>query len=101
MSINQYPSPISHPFNERILQGVTLQTVFELCSKLGIDVKKNSVTVDRLKNADEMMLLGSPLEVMPVVQVDGWKVGDGKPGEITRQLQQAFRDVTRGKICKF
>jgi len=38
------------------------------------------------------MLFGTTNEVMPVVQINDRKVGDGQPGPITRQLQQAFRD---------
>jgi branched-subunit amino acid aminotransferase/4-amino-4-deoxychorismate lyase len=37
------------------------------------------------------MILGTTTEIMPVVQVDGWQVGDGQPGPVTRRLQAAFR----------
>ena len=40
-----------------------------------------------------MMLLGTGSEVMPVVQVDDWKVGDGRPGPVTRRLLEAYRKL--------
>ena len=39
------------------------------------------------------MLFSTSLEVTPIVQVDGWKVGNGKPGAVTRKLQQAFEEL--------
>jgi D-alanine transaminase len=49
-----------------------------------------------LREADELMVLGTTSEIMPVVQVDDWKVGDAKPGPITTKLQRAFREMTWG-----
>ncbi len=48
-----------------------------------------------LRNADELMICNTTSEVIPVVQVDDWTVSDGKPGPVTRALQQAYRELTR------
>jgi branched-chain amino acid aminotransferase len=40
--------------------------------------------------ADEVFLAGTAVEITPVVSVDRIAVGDGKPGKITRQIQEAF-----------
>ena len=52
---------------------------------------ENRITLDQLKAADEVILLGTTIEVLPVVTVDRTKVRDGTPGPVTRQLQEAFR----------
>jgi len=56
-------------------------------------VKERAIREADLKAADEAMILGTTAEVTPVVQVNDWKVGSGKPGPVTRRLQQAFREL--------
>jgi branched-subunit amino acid aminotransferase/4-amino-4-deoxychorismate lyase len=43
--------------------------------------------------ASEIMLLGTMTEIMPVVRVDDWTVGKGKPGPVCRKLQEAFTEL--------
>jgi len=88
---------VTHPQNNHILGGITLNVILRLCRELNIRVKESGIIATELKAADEAMLFGTTAEVMPVVQVDDWKVGDGKPGPVTRRLQEAFRAaVARG-----
>jgi D-alanine transaminase len=42
---------------------------------------------------EEAMLLGTTNDVMPVVQINNWSVGDGKPGAVTRRLQKALQEL--------
>jgi len=86
---------VTHPRTHHILAGVTRQVVLELCGQLDISVQESPILETRLQDVDEFLLLGTSTEVMPVVRVDGWQVGDGVPGPITRRLQRAFRDLTR------
>lgn len=80
------------PRSNYILPGVTRLVALGLCSALGIPVKEFPVAESELRCAQEAMLFGTTNEVMPVVQINDRMVGDGQPGPITRQLQQAFRD---------
>jgi D-alanine transaminase len=84
---------VTHPKTNRILPGITRTVVLELCSELKIPFCKRPIFEKELRQADEVMILGTTTQVMPVVQVNGWKVRDGKPGPVTRKLQQAFRRV--------
>jgi D-alanine transaminase len=81
------------PKSNYILPGITREVVLELCRALNITVEESPISVNRLKEADELMLLSTSLEVTPVVQVDDWKVGNGEPGAIARKLQQAFEEL--------
>jgi len=85
---------LTHPKNNYILPGVTREVVLPLCSELDIPIKETPIQETELPKADEVMLLGTTTEVMPIVQVNDWQVADGKPGPITRKLQQAFRQLT-------
>jgi branched-subunit amino acid aminotransferase/4-amino-4-deoxychorismate lyase len=47
--------------------------------------------VSDLTGAEECFLTNTTQEVLPVTQVDGRRIGDGRPGEITRRLHASFR----------
>ena len=69
----------THPKSNNILPGITRDAVIELCGKLNIPVKEAPIPEKDLKKADECFISGTGCEILPVVQVDDWKVGDGKP----------------------
>lgn len=80
------------PRTNYILPGISRLVALGLCSALRIPVREFPVAEAELKCATEAMLFGTTNEVMPVVQINDRKLGDGRPGPVTRQLQQAFRD---------
>ena len=81
----------THPATHRILAGITRGVVLDLCSQLGIPCRQEPIATKQLRAASEVVIVGTTTEIMPVVQVDGWQVGDGRPGPVTRELQCAFR----------
>lgn len=81
----------THPATHRILAGITRGLVLALCAELGIPYREKAIAADALDEAEEMMILGTTTEIMPVIEVDGRPVGDGRPGPVTRRLQGAFR----------
>ncbi len=85
----------THPKNNYILPGVTREVVLSLCAGLNIPVSQTPISANSLPRADELMLLGTSTEVMPIVQLDNRQVGNGKPGPITRKLQEAFWRQTK------
>ncbi|MCW2976739.1 MAG: ilvE, partial [Actinomycetia bacterium] len=74
-----------------ILAGVTRATLLELVSDIGYGVEEGSFPLERLLAADEAFLTSSIREVMPVVAVDGGRIGDGTPGPAAQSLQRALR----------
>lgn len=81
---------VTAPKSNYILAGITREIVMQLCGKFNILVKESPILETDLKKADELMLIGTTVEITPIVQVDDWQVADGKTGPITRKLQQAF-----------
>ncbi|HHY95709.1 MAG TPA: branched-chain-amino-acid transaminase [Firmicutes bacterium] len=77
-----------------ILEGITRATVMDLARERGLSVQETLFTRHDLHVADECFLTGTACEIIPVVEVDGRQVGDGRPGPITRQLMAAFRELT-------
>ncbi|MBN2009711.1 aminotransferase class IV [candidate division KSB1 bacterium] len=84
---------ITAPTSRFTLAGVTRKVVLELCKSVGIPTYENPIYANQLRHFHEMMILSTSLEVTPVVQVDNTIIGDGKAGEITRRLQDAFHKL--------
>jgi D-alanine transaminase len=82
-----------HPSTNYTLPSVTRTAVLELCDALDRPVEQSPVAADALVDADELFLMGTTTGIMPIVQVDDWTVGDGTPGSVTRELQDAFPDL--------
>ena len=75
-----------------ILAGITRNLVLQLARELEIPTEETRLTAADLVISDECFLTNTTVEVLPVTQVDGQRIGDGRPGEITRQLHASFRD---------
>lgn len=87
-----YTPPLSSP----ILAGITRDTSLTLLRELGFDVVEQTFTRDDMYIADEIFFTGTAAEVTPVRDVDNRIVGTGRPGPVTKQLQERYFDVVRG-----
>ena len=74
-----------------ILKGITRDTVLELARAMEMRAQERVFTMHDVYTADECFLTGTAAEVAPVVEVDGRAIGDGKPGAVTKRLNEAFR----------
>jgi branched-chain amino acid aminotransferase len=84
-----------------VLPGITRDSVMTIARKLDLPVKEARFTRDEMYIADEMFFTGTAAEITPVREVDDRKVGAGKPGPVTKQIQAAFFDIVRGKNALF
>ena len=73
-----------------VLQGITRQTVFDLCAAEGLTVDERAVSVEALSNADEAFVTSTAGGIMPVTRVDGQPVGTGRPGPVTTHLKDRY-----------
>jgi D-alanine transaminase len=81
-------TPVS---DNRILPGITRAVTIGLAKEAGIEVVERDIRPEELFSAQEVILTSTSIELMPVVEIDGRKIGDGGPGEIQRSLHSAFR----------
>ena len=92
---------ITPPATNYILNGITRQTVINrLAPELNYEVKEESIPYYTLLNTDQVFLTGTTTEIMPVVQINDKVVGNGKVGKETKEIFEAFRELTgfvRGK----
>ena len=84
-----------------ILEGITRDAIIRLARARGLVVREEFFSRDTVYLCDEAFFVGTGAEVTPVVEADDRPVGDGKPGPITKALQQLFFDTVRGRNPAF
>lgn len=86
------------PLSPEILPGVTRGIVLKLIKQLELPYEEKHLHRDELPQLEELFLTGTTAEVLPVISVDGQRVGSGKAGLVTKQLQDAFADFVRTAV---
>ena len=87
------------PLSDGLLEGITRDTVLTIALDMDIPAIEESLTRADLYIADEMFMTGSAAELTPVASVDDREVG--KPGPITKALQERYFDVAYGKVPEY
>lgn len=86
---------ITPPTSTGALAGITRNTVINLAEKLNYGVVEIRVTPTDLFTADEAFFTGTAVEVVPLIEVNKRKIGDGTPGPITLTLMREFKKLVR------
>lgn len=92
---------ITPPLAAGALEGITQSSVMTIAADLGFEVEVGNILRSDLYVADEAFLSGTAAEVVPIASVDDRTVGDGKPGPMTRQIQEVFHAAVRGKVDRY
>ena len=87
--------------NSSILMGITRDTVINIAKKEKIQINFESLSLGQLFSADEVFFTGTASEITPVKEVDGRKISNGKPGQITKILQENYLNLVHGKSENF
>jgi len=86
---------LTPPLSAGALYGITRRTVIELAEESGLKVSEPNLTRYDLFNADECFLTGTGAEIVPVAKIDGRVIGTGKPGRVTRRLEDEYHALTK------
>jgi len=89
------------PATAPVLEGITRESVAIIANDLDYEVVETPVSRDQLYNADEVFVCGTAAEVIGLSEIDFRKIGDGKSGKITREIQTVYHDAIRGKNKKY
>jgi branched-chain amino acid aminotransferase len=92
---------LTPPQTASILDGINRKSAIEIARDLGYEVIERDIARAELYLADELYCTGTAAELTPIREVDDHKVGDGRPGEITRAVQQAFEDALHGRSERY
>lgn len=80
------------------LDGITRNTIFTLAAECGYTVKEKRITRDEVYVADEVFFTGTAAEVLPIRELDGRAIGEGKRGPMTTELQSLYFDAVKGRL---
>jgi branched-chain amino acid aminotransferase len=92
---------ITPPVSAGALEGITQDSVLTIARDLGFDVEYGNVLRSDLYTADEAFLTGTAAEVVPIRAIDDRSLSNGKPGPITRRLQEVYHAAVRGEVDKY
>jgi branched-chain amino acid aminotransferase len=84
-----------------ILDGINRRSAIQIARDLGFEVVERDLARAELYLADEVFLTGTAAELTPVREVDDHTVGSGRPGPVTRAVQDAFEDALHGRTERY
>ena len=85
------------PLSSSVLPGITRNSVITLAREFGYTVIEEALPREMLYIADEVFFTGTAAEITPIRSVDHITVGEGKPGPVTRKLQERFLSIVQGQ----
>ena len=83
---------------EGVLEGVTREIILNLVTELGIPLRLEAVSADELSTLDEAALSGSSRAFLPIVEIAGHRIGDGRPGPLSRRILAAYIDFVAANV---
>ena len=81
---------LTPPLTENILPGVTRKVILELIQDTSFEYQETKISVDSFLSAEEIWVTNSTKGVIPIIELDGKKIGSGLPGEKYLQISKAF-----------
>ncbi|MDO9445466.1 MAG: branched-chain amino acid transaminase [Dehalococcoidia bacterium] len=93
---------VTPPASDNILEGITLETALEIAQReFGLRVERRSIDRSELYIADEIFMTGTAAHVTPVVELDRVPVGDGRPGVVSKQIQEFYFKAITGRLPQY
>ena len=89
------------PLSADILNGITRNSAIQMIKASGKKISEKNITVKNLLSADEIFMTGTAAEVKSVTRINNRKIGTGKIGPVTKELQKSFMDVVMGQDKRF
>lgn len=86
---------VSHPVDHGVLPGISRLSILPIAREMGLAVEERAFSVEELFGAREAFISSATTVVMPVVEVDGRQIADGRPGALTAQLRQRYLERLR------
>ena len=88
---------ITPPISSSALEGITRDAIIKVGKDLDIEIVEREITRSELLISDEIFLTGTAAEITPIISIDGKKVKNGKPGEITKKMMQEYTEIVMNR----
>jgi branched-chain amino acid aminotransferase len=89
------------PQTASILDGISRKSIMQIATDLGFEIVERDIGRAELYLADEVFVCGTAAELTPLREIDDHAIGDGRPGEITRAIQDVFEDALHGRAERY
>lgn len=84
---------LTRPAENGILRGITRTTLMDIAGKIGIAIREEAFSVEKMKSAREVFITAATSICFPVVAIDGKPVANGHPGGVSQKIREAFFDI--------
>lgn len=91
---------LTSPNSSQILPGMTRNLILRLAKKADLPAREQYLQRGQLRQVSELFLTGTTSEILPIVRVDGQPVGAGRPGPVTRRLQELYAEAVREFLAR-
>ena len=88
-------------FANDILEGINRAAAIEILRDQGYEVVERDIARGELYRADEIFMTGTAAELTPLREIDDQPVGEGRPGPVTREIQNVFEDALHGRAERY
>jgi branched-chain amino acid aminotransferase len=88
---------ITPPLSSSALEGITRDSIIKIGRDLNFEVSEKFVTKSDLISSDEIFLTGTAAEITPIISMDGNKIGNGRPGDITKKMMDEYTNIVMNK----
>ena len=75
------------------LEGITRDAIIKIAKDLDVGITERDIPRSELVTSDEIFLTGTAAEITPIISMDSKKIGDGKPGDITRKMMEEYTEI--------
>ena len=87
---------ITRPADNSILRGVTRTAIVQICAEMQIAFEERAFTLQEAYEADEAFNTGAVALIVPIIELDGHKIGNGQPGAVARRIYDEYRAYANG-----
>ncbi|MCB1446490.1 MAG: D-amino-acid transaminase [Rhizobiaceae bacterium] len=91
--VDQDGTLLTRPAAHGILRGITRTTLMDVAKTLGIPLREEEFTVERMLGAREVFITAATSICFPVVEIDGRTIANGHPGSVSQKIREAFFDI--------
>lgn len=91
--VDQDGTLLTRPSEHGILRGITRTTLMDVAARLGIAVREEAFSVERMLAAREVFITAATSICFPLVEIDGHTIANGHPGGISQKIRDAFFDI--------
>jgi branched-chain amino acid aminotransferase len=88
-------------FADSALEGITRESAMTIAKDLGYEVIERQIARTELYMADEIFLTGTAAEIVPVINIDGHTVGNGKEGSLTKNIREMYAKIVSAEAKEY